>query len=344
MQINSYEEAISYLKTNKYTWVITGVAGFIGSNLMEKLLGLNQIVIGVDNFSTGYQKNIEDVLSNFDDSIKENFTFHRIDITDNESLEDIFGGADFVLHQAALGSVPRSVADPLSTHDSNINGFLNVLIASRNVEIKRFVYASSSSIYGDHPDLPKVEIKTGNPLSPYAVTKLVNEIYAKNFSTTYGFDSIGLRYFNIFGKRQDPEGAYAAVIPKWLASMINEEQIYINGDGKTTRDFCYIENVIQANIMSALTENESALNKAYNIAVDGNTSLLKLYEMISENLEKELPSIKILPPIYRDFQDGDVRHSQGSIDEAKKYLCYDPTHTIDEGLLDVLPWYIQRSQ
>tara|TARA_Y100000996_G_scaffold398911_1_gene367406 strand:+ start:9377 stop:10411 length:1035 start_codon:yes stop_codon:yes gene_type:complete len=344
MQINSYEEAISYLKTNKHNWVITGVAGFIGSNLMEKLLGLNQVVIGVDNFSTGYQKNIEDVLSNFDDSIKENFTFHRIDITDADSLEDIFDGADFVLHQAALGSVPRSVADPLSTHDSNINGFLNALIASRNIGIKRFVYASSSSIYGDHPDLPKVESKTGNPLSPYAVTKLVNEIYAKNFSTTYGFDSIGLRYFNIFGKRQDPEGAYAAVIPKWLASMINEEQIYINGDGKTTRDFCYIENVIQANIMSALTENESALNKTYNIAVDGNTSLLKLYEMISQNLNKELPGIKILPPIHRDFQDGDVRHSQGSIDEAKKYLCYSPTHTIDEGLLDVLPWYIQRSQ
>lgn len=345
MSINSYEEAISYLKNNKHTWVITGVAGFIGSNLMENLLGLNQRVIGIDNLSTGYQQNIEDVLSSFDDSlIKENFTFHQKDITDSDSLEDIFNGADFVLHQAALGSVPRSVADPLSTHDSNINGFLNVLIASRNIGIKRFVYASSSSIYGDHPDLPKVESKTGNPLSPYAVTKLVNEIYAKNFSSTYSFDSIGLRYFNIFGKRQDPQGAYAAVIPKWLALMINEEQVYINGDGETTRDFCYIENVIQANIMSALTTNEKALNKAYNIAVDGNTSLLKLYEMICHNLKKEIPAIKILPPLYRDFQDGDVRHSQGSIEEAKKYLCYSPTHTIDEGLSDVLEWYIQRSK
>jgi UDP-N-acetylglucosamine 4-epimerase len=344
MNINSYEEAIEYLSVNSFTWLVTGAAGFIGSNLIEKLLILNQRVIGIDNLSTGHLSNIEDVKNSFDKStLDRNFTFLESDVTDISACQAACSGIDYVLHQAALGSVPRSVLDPISTHNANINGHLNMLVASRDNAVKRFVYASSSSIYGDHPDLPKVESKTGNPLSPYAVTKSVNEIYSKNFSTTYGLDTIGLRYFNIFGKRQDPEGAYAAVIPKWVSLMINNEKIQINGDGKTTRDFCYIENVIQANILSAVTSNNDAVNKVYNIANNDNTSLLDLYQMISANLKRKIQKLEIQSPEYRDFQDGDVRHSQGSIQKAEKYLGYKPTHNINQGLHEAIDWYIANS-
>ena len=343
MEIKSYSKALQFLENNQLTWVITGVAGFIGSNLLEKLLKLNQKVIGLDNLSTGYLKNIEEATSFVDPKLlKENFTFFEADICEFEVCQKVCETADYVLHQAALGSVPRSVVDPINTHNSNINGFLNMLIAARDSNVKRFIYASSSSIYGDHPDLPKVEDKIGNPLSPYAVTKLVNEIYAKNFSETYEFDSIGLRYFNIFGKRQDPNGAYAAVIPKWVTTMINGEEIFINGDGKTTRDFCYIENVIQANLLSALTTNKEALNQVFNIAVNDTTSLLDLFDMISSNLNDNIRNLNIKEPIYRDFQDGDVRHSQGAIDHATKNLGYIPTHTINEGLNEAIHWYIQN--
>jgi len=344
MNINSYEDAIEFLSVNSFTWLVTGAAGFIGSNLIEKLLMLNQKVIGMDNLSTGHLSNIEDVKSNFDKSILDkSFTFIKSDVTDLLACQNACSGIDYVLHQAALGSVPRSVSDPISTHNANINGHLNMLVASRDNSVKRFVYASSSSIYGDHPDLPKVESKTGNPLSPYAVTKSVNEIYSKNFSTNYGLDSIGLRYFNIFGKRQDPEGAYAAVIPKWVSSIINNEKIHINGDGKTTRDFCYIENVIQANILSAITSNNDAVNKVYNIANNDNTSLLDLFQMISSNLKRKIHELDIQPPEYREFQDGDVRHSQGSIEKAEKYLGYKPTHNINQGLQEAIDWYIANS-
>ena len=344
MEKLNYQEASDYLKNNKHTWVLTGVAGFIGSNLLERLLDSQQIVVGLDNLSTGHLGNIKDVTSKYDKTyIDQHFTFHEGDIKNIDTCQMICANADFVLHQAALGSVPRSVKDPISTHNSNINGFLNMCLAARDNEIKRFIYASSSSIYGDHPSLPKVEARIGNPLSPYAVTKLVNEIYAKNFSQTYGLETIGLRYFNIFGKRQDPEGEYAAVIPKWISTILNNESIFINGDGQTTRDFCYIENVVQANILSALSTNHEAVNDVYNIAVNNTTSLLELFEIISDILLKNIDGLDIKEPTFRDFQDGDVRHSQGSIDKAKNLIGYDPSHTIRDGLEEAIHWYIENS-
>ena len=325
--------------------LITGIAGFIGSNLMEALLKLNQRIVGLDNFITGHQENINQVINMFDidsDPIDNKFKFIEGDINDLDVCHDACTNIDYVLHHAALGSVPRSVSDPISTHNANINGFLNMLIASRDNKVKNFVYASSSSIYGDHPDLPKVEDKIGNPLSPYAVTKLVNEIYAKNFLSTYNFNSIGLRYFNIFGPRQDPNGAYAAVIPKWIIAMLNDQELFINGDGKTTRDFCYIENVIQANILSAMTENEDSLNQVYNIAVDDRTSLQDLYLMMGDLIKSSIENILIPDPTYRDFQDGDVRHSKGSINKANMYLGYEPSHKIEKGLEKTVEWFIKN--
>tara|TARA_B100001250_G_scaffold300104_1_gene261793 strand:+ start:27969 stop:29003 length:1035 start_codon:yes stop_codon:yes gene_type:complete len=342
--MDEYQKIKKHLTENKYTWLITGIAGFIGSNLMETLLKLNQKVIGLDNLSTGYNENIDQVINMFEkDFIKDNFKFFEGDVNNLDLCNQVCKNVDYVLHQAALGSVPRSVADPISTHDSNINGFLNMLIASRDNEIKNFVYASSSSIYGDHPDLPKTEEKIGNPLSPYAVTKLVNEIYAKNFFTTYKFNSIGLRYFNIFGPRQDPNGVYAAVIPKWISAMINEEDLFINGDGKTTRDFCFIENVMQANIISAVSSNSEALNQVYNIAVDDRTSLLELHAMMSEIVESKIRNTAIKEPIFREFQDGDVRHSKGSVEKAQRLLNYKPSHTIDKGLEETIKWFIDTN-
>jgi len=340
--MKDYMEIKQHLKVNQYTWLITGIAGFIGSNLMEALLKLNQRVIGIDNYSTGYEENINQVMHMFKkENIVKNFKFIEGDINDLNLCNNACKNVDYVLHQAALGSVPRSVADPLNTHQSNINGFLNMLIASRDNKVKNFVYASSSSIYGDHPDLPKIEDKIGNPLSPYAVTKLVNEIYAKNFHTSYNFNSIGLRYFNIFGPRQDPNGVYAAVIPRWINSMINQEDLFINGDGETTRDFCYIENVIQANIISAVNDQKEALNEIYNIAVDDRTSLEKLYLMMAKIVKSKMKDMTIKEPIYRDFQEGDVRHSKGSIDKAQELLKYKPSHKIDKGLEATVDWYIR---
>ena len=345
-----YEAVKAALKADPKTWLVTGVAGFIGSNLLEVLLDLNQRVVGLDNFATGYQHNIDEVLDGSEDKRP---LFHMIegDICDAEPCHRAMvfpgdGGADvpvdYVLHQAALGSVPRSIDDPARTNATNIDGFLNILIAARDAGVKRMVYAASSSTYGDHPDLPKVEDKIGKPLSPYAVTKYVNELYADVFARTYGFESIGLRYFNIFGKRQDPNGAYAAVIPKWIAAMIRGEPVYINGDGETSRDFCYIDNAVQANLMAATTDNSEAVNGVFNVAVGDRTALIELFESIRENLVEHRFPLADCNPTYRDFRAGDVRHSLADTSKAQECLSYLPSHRIGGGLEAVIGWYLNK--
>ena len=322
----------------KNVWLITGVAGFIGSNLLEELLNLDQEVIGVDNFATGNLKNLREVERSVSPERWEKFSFIKGDICDYGICEKVVCNVDYVLHQAALGSVPRSIENPLKTNAANITGFLNMLEASRNAKVGSFTYAASSSTYGDHSDLPKVEDKIGNPLSPYAVTKYVNELYASVYARTYGFKSIGLRYFNVFGQRQDPEGAYAAVIPKWTQALIDNNEVRINGDGLTSRDFCYIENVVQMNILAA-TAAEDSKNNVFNVAVSDRTSLNELFDLIKENLQKNGIEID-QHPIYQDFRVGDVRHSQADISKAKKLLGYSPTHNISAGIAKAMPWYI----
>jgi len=346
--MSRYEELQKELKDNQYTWLVTGAAGFIGSNLVEKLLTLNQKVIGLDNFETGYQHNLDQALEDAQATMvtdnctlnSDNFRFIEDDIHDIEACHQACKGVDYVLHQAALGSVPRSIEDPIHTNKANIDGFLNMLVAARDAKVKRFVYAASSSTYGDHPDLPKVEDKIGNPLSPYAVTKLVNELYATVFARTYNFNTIGLRYFNIFGKRQDPNGAYAAVIPKWVNSIIKGEEIFINGDGETSRDFCYIENTVQMNLLAATTQNDEAANQVYNTALNDRTSLKLLYQMIEERLIERVDGLQKKKPTYRDFRAGDVRHSQADISKAKRLLEFEPSHRICKGLDESINWYI----
>ena len=327
-----YEQLQEHLKDNQSTWLVTGVAGFIGSNLLEKLLILNQKVVGMDSFDTGYQHNIDQAIQDANDitgkDLGNNFKFINGDIKKLSDCKLACDGVDYVLHQAALGSVPRSIEDPIATNEANINGFVNMLVASRDAKVKRFVYAASSSSYGDNPDLPKVEHMTGNPLSPYAVTKIVNELYANVFAKNYDFKTIGLRYFNIFGKRQDPEGAYAAVIPKWVAAILNKEDVYINGDGETSRDFCYIDNTVQMNLLAATTDNEEATNQVYNVALNDRTSLTKLHQMIEGRLIERVEGLEKKKPIYREFRSGDVRHSQASIDKAQKLLGYHPKFRI----------------
>ena len=325
-----YEQLQEYLKDNQSTWLVTGVAGFIGSNLLEKLLILNQKVVGLDNLDTGYQNNIDQAIQDANNitgkDLSNNFRFINGDIKTLSDCHKACDGVDYVLHQAALGSVPRSVEDPISTNEVNIGGFLNMLVASRDAKVKRFVYAASSSSYGDNLDLPKIEHTIGNPLSPYAVTKLVNELYANVFAKNYDFKTIGLRYFNIFGKRQDPNSAYAAVIPKWVAAILNKEDVYINGDGETSRDFCYIENTLQMNLLAATTDNDDAIDQVYNVALNDRTSLNKLYQMIQDRLIDRTAELKKKEPIYRDFRAGDVRHSQANIDKAKTLLHYQPNY------------------
>ena len=341
-----YTEIIKDLKTNQRTWLITGVAGFIGSNLLENLLKLNQKVIGLDNFDTGFQHNIDQAIEDAEGALgkilSQNFTFINGDISNLEDCHLACKGVDFVLHHAALGSVPRSIESPVKTNSTNIDGFLNMLIASRDAKIKRFVYASSSANYGDHPSLPKVEQNIGNPLSPYAVTKVVNELYANVFFTNYGFNSIGLRYFNIFGKRQDPNGAYAAVIPAWISSILNQDPIFINGDGKTSRDFCYIDNVVQINIMAAISENNDSVNQIYNVAVGEKTSLNELYQIIEDLLINRVSGLIKQEPIYREFRDGDVKHSLADIDKAKTLLEYQSNFTLKQGLEEYMNWYVSK--
>ena len=342
--MSKYLQLQEHLKNNQNTWLITGVAGFIGSNLLEKLLILDQKVVGLDNFDTGYQQNIdqaiEDANKASNKNLSNNFKFINGDIRKLEDCKKACNGVNYVLHQAALGSVPRSIEDPINTNRANIDGFLNMLVASKDENVKRFVYAASSATYGDHQDLPKVEDKIGNPLSPYAVTKVVNELYANVFAKTYGFKTIGLRYFNIFGKRQDPNGAYAAVIPKWVASIINKEDVFINGDGETSRDFCYIDNTVQMNLIAATTDNDEATDHVYNVALNDRTNLNELYQMIEERLIQRISGLKKKKPIYRNFRSGDVRHSQANIDKAKKLLDYQPQFKISKGMDEAMDWYV----
>ncbi len=335
-----YQEIQQHLSKKQYYWLITGVAGFIGSNLLEALLKLNQKVVGLDNFSTGYQHNLDQVRDAVGPGIWRNFQFSQGDIRNFDECGTVCKGIDFVLHQAALGSVPRSIDNPILTNESNVSGFLNMLVAARDAKVKRFVYAASSSTYGDHPGLPKVESIIGQPLSPYAVTKYVNELYADVFARCYATESIGLRYFNVFGPRQDPDGAYAAVIPLWVSALIKNKPLYINGDGETSRDFCYIDNVVQANILSALTSNETAINQVYNVALNARTSLNQLYQMMRVLLLKKFPHLETHQPEYVDFREGDVRHSQADITKARNLLGFDPTHSIQEGLESAMNWYV----
>lgn len=333
-----YEKIKQQLSAEPKVWLITGVAGFIGSNLLETLLELNQTVVGLDNFATGHQHNLDEVKTVVTTEQWSRFKFIQGDIRNLEDCQQAVAGVDYVLHQAALGSVPRSIADPITSNAANITGFLNMLVAARDAKVSSFTYAASSSTYGDHPALPKVEDNIGNPLSPYAVTKYVNELYANVFARTYGFKCIGLRYFNVFGKRQDPNGAYAAVIPKWTAAMINSEDVYINGDGETSRDFCFIENTVQANILAA-TAPDDAKDEVYNVAVGDRTTLNDLYRALQSALaENGKPYEK--SPIYRDFRTGDVRHSQADVGKARSLLGYAPQFSIMKGIAKAMPWYI----
>jgi UDP-N-acetylglucosamine 4-epimerase len=336
-----YQEIKEQLLKSPKIWLVTGVAGFIGSNLLETLLKLNQKVVGLDSFATGHQRNLDEVKSLVSADQWNNFNFIEGDIRAykdcEKALENEGKAVDYVLHQAALGSVPRSIADPITTNAANITGFLTMLQAAKEAEVKSFTYAASSSTYGDHPALPKVEENIGNPLSPYAVTKYVNELYASVYARTYGFKTIGLRYFNVFGQRQDPDGAYAAVIPKWTASMIKGEKIFINGDGETSRDFCFIENTVQMNILAATAECE-AKDNVYNVAVGDRTTLNTLYSSIQKSLVKNGITNEN-KPIYRDFRAGDVRHSQADISKARTLLGYEPEFNIQQGIDKAMPWY-----
>jgi len=337
--MTAYESLKQKLQTEPKTWLITGVAGFIGSNLLEALLKLDQRVIGLDNFSTGHQRNLNEVKTLVTSEQWANFNLNQGDIRNLDDCRRACEGTHYVLHQAALGSVPRSIENPIITNQNNIDGFLNMLVAAQDAKVKSFVYAASSSTYGDHPDLPKVEDKIGKPLSPYAVTKLVNELYADVFARAYGFKAIGLRYFNIFGRRQDPDGAYGAVIPKWIAAMIKNEPVYINGDGETSRDFCYIENAIQANLLAATTNHEDATNQVYNIAVGDRTSLNQLYTYLRDNLINKFEHLRDAKPVYREFRTGDVRHSLADVSKAAHLIGYRPTHRINEGIIESIDWY-----
>lgn len=340
----AYETLQTSLPSQPCTWLITGVAGFIGSNLLETLLKLGQRVVGLDNFATGHQRNLDEVQTLVTPAQWGNFRFIQGDIRELADCQQACEGVDYVLHQAALGSVPRSLQDPITTNAANITGFLNMLVAARDARVQSFTYAASSSTYGDHPGLPKVEDTIGKPLSPYAVTKYVNELYADVFARCYGFSAIGLRYFNVFGPRQDPEGAYAAVIPKWIASLIQGEPVYINGDGETSRDFCFIANVVQANLLAATAQSPHAVNQVYNVAVGERTSLNDLYAQLHRNLLPRYPHLEGAQPLYRDFRAGDVRHSLADIGKAGQLLGYAPTQRIGEGLALAMPWYIGQEK
>ena len=336
-----FEKVLDRLNGESFSWLVTGCAGFIGSNLIETLLNLGQQVTGLDNFSTGFQHNLDQVQAGVGPEKWKNFKFIQGDITRFETCQEACTGQDYVLHQAALGSVPRSVADPLTTNENNITGFLNMLTAARDAQVKRFVYAASSSTYGDHPGLPKEEDKIGKPLSPYAVTKYVNELYADVFATTYGFKTIGLRYFNVFGRRQDPSGAYAAVIPLWFSSMIREKDVFINGDGETSRDFCYIDNCVQANLLSALAGEEAA-SQVYNVAFGERTTLNELFGMIKDRVVESHPGCAKIKPVYREFRPGDVRHSLADISKAGRLLGYQPRYSVRQGLDLAAKWYMEN--
>ena len=334
--------AHAQLRARPLRWLVTGSAGFIGSHLLEALLRLEQEVVSIDNYATGHRRNLEEVREDVGPELWRRHTFYEADIVDLQACADACRGVDVVLHQAALGSVPRSIEDPLRTHAANATGFLNMLVAARDAGVARFVYAASSSTYGDSSALPKVEHSIGRPLSPYAVTKLVDELYADVFSRCYDVASIGLRYFNVFGRRQDPQGAYAAVIPRWVDAMLSGTPIVIHGDGETTRDFCHVANVVQANLLAAIAARPEAGGEVFNIAVGGRTSLNNLVSVLSELVLERHPGLNVSPPRYDAFRSGDVRHSQADIGKARRLLGYDPIHDVRSGLREVLPWYEAR--
>ena len=340
--MSAYDQLQTELKAAPKTWLVTGVAGFIGSNLLEALLKMDQRVVGLDNFSTGKKKNLEQVKALVAPAQWARFQFLEGDIGDLAACQRACAGIDFVLHQAALGSVPLSMKEPLASHRSNVTGFLNMLLAARDAKVKRFVYASSSAIYGDDPGLPKIEGKTGRQLSPYAATKAINELYATTFALAYGVPSIGLRYFNVFGPRQDPEGAYAAVIPLWIAALLRRQPVFVNGDGETSRDFCFVANVVQANLLAATTANANAVNQVYNVALGHRTTLNELFHSLQSSLRKKDPTLPEQKPTYRDFRPGDVRHSLADISQAQRLLGFAPSHTIQAGLDLAMDWYRQN--
>lgn len=338
--VKTFSAVCADLLAKPKSWLLTGCAGFIGSNLLEQLLRLDQNVIGLDNFATGYRHNLDEVQSLVTAQQWQRFKFIEGDIRDLDTCHQAAAGVDYILHQAALGSVPRSLNDPATTNQVNIAGHLNVMLAGRDAKVKNMVYAASSSTYGDHPGLPKVEDKIGKPLSPYAVTKYVNELYAGVFASSYGFNTVGLRYFNVFGRRQDPNGAYAAVIPKWIAAMLAQQEVTINGDGATSRDFCFIENVIQANILAALA-GADGINQVYNVAFNARTTLNQLFDYLVQIMAENGINYN-KKPVYADFRAGDVRHSQADISKANKLLAYSPEYDILAGLKKAMPWYIQQ--
>lgn len=335
-----YNELCEALKRAPRVWTVTGAAGFIGSNLVETLLRLDQTVIGLDNFATGHARNLEEVERLVGPAGWDRFRFIEGDIRKLEDCRAAVHGADFVLHQAALGSVPRSIDDPIASNAANVTGFLNMLVAARDAKVVRLVYAASSSTYGDHPALPKREETIGNPLSPYAVTKYVNELYAGVFARTYDFRTIGLRYFNVFGPRQDPDGPYAAVIPKWTAAALNGEDVWINGDGETSRDFCYVANAVQANILAGTATKPEAADQVYNVACGDRTTLNQLFDHIRGALVSRRPGVSNAVPRYREFRRGDVRHSLADIGKARDLLGYEPTHAVRDGIAESMSWYV----
>jgi UDP-N-acetylglucosamine 4-epimerase len=338
----AYDLLVAELKARPRTWTVTGVAGFIGSNLLESLLALDQRVIGLDSFATGHRRNLDEVRAKVGEARWHNFTFVAGDIRSPADCRRACAGADYVLHQAALGSVPRSIEDPAASHAANVTGFLDMLVAARDAGAKRFVYASSSSVYGDEPTLPKREERIGAMLSPYAATKYANELYADVFARCYGTEAVGLRYFNVFGPRQDPNGAYAAVIPCWFAALARGETVYINGDGETSRDFCYIDNVVQANLLAATVPRDQAAGQVFNVAVGDRTTLNQLFALIAERVARERPERAGAKPVYRDFRAGDVRHSLADISKATHRLGYVPTHGVGRGLDLAAHWYLHE--
>ena len=337
--MTTIQKVTQNLLNRPQTWLVTGSAGFIGSNLVEALLRLDQRVVGLDNYSTGFRNNLAEVRDLVGPEKWQLFGQIDGDVRDPATCQDACRGVDFVLHHAALGSVPRSLAKPDVSHDNNVNGFLNMLLAVRDQSVKRLVFASSSSVYGDHPGLPKKEDLIGHSLSPYALTKRVNELYAGTFARCYGLQTIGLRYFNVFGQRQDPAGAYAAVIPKWIAAMLRDEPIYINGDGETSRDFCYVQNVVQANLLAATVQDGEPINTTYNVGASKRTTLNELFGLLRQNLLKRFPHLETCHPVYQDFRPGDVRHSEADISKAERLLGYKPSHTVQRGLAEALAWY-----
>ncbi len=340
--MTAFDHLKNQLLAEPKVWLVTGVAGFIGSNLLETLLCLNQRVIGLDNYSTGFRHNLEQVRELVGTERWQNFRQMEGDIRDLETCKQATNGVKFVLHQAALGSVPRSLANPAETHANNVTGFLNMLMAARDNGVMRLVYASSSSVYGDHPALPKMEHNIGHCLSPYAVTKLADELYARVFASCYGLENAGLRYFNVFGPRQNPDGPYAAVIPKWIAAMMRNEPVQIHGDGETTRDFCYVANVVQANLLAATVPTSGTMGGIYNVAVCARTSLNQLYALLRGKLLAAYPHLRDSRPVYGHFRAGDVRHSEADISKAEHSLGYKPSHTVAQGLSEALDWYRQN--